>query len=229
MSFETLVAAAEAEEKRPGFGAGKEPGEQGTIEWLQERVGYVTASRFKDVLDFTKAGKSSAKRTAYLWEIVVERLTGQPSQHFASTAMQHGTEWEPMARMAYSAQGGHFVAETGFLKHPEAIMVGGSPDGLIDEAGGLEIKCPFNAAVHLQTILGGMPEDHTAQIQGLMWVTGRLWFDFVSFCPSLPSEFRLYVQRISRDPEFIVNLAIKVAEFRAEIDLLVSQLKASIK
>ena len=199
------------------FGAGKEPGEQGSVEWLMERSGHVTASRFKDVLDFTKAGKPGSKRSAYLWEVVIERITGKPTQHYTSTAMEHGTQYEPMARMAYSARTGAFVTETGFRKHPTLQWVGGSPDGLVEPDGGFEAKCPFNSANHLQCFLTGMPEDHMAQVQGLMWLFGAKWWDFVSFDPRMPEPLNIYVQRIERDDAYIANMEAAIIVFLAEV------------
>ena len=198
---------------------------QGSGAWLYERCGFVTASRFKDVLDFTKAGKPGAKRTAYLWEVVIERLTGQPSDHYASAAMQWGTDQEPHSRMAFEAMSGQIVEEVGFIKHQTLPMVGGSPDGLIGDDGGFESKSPFNSAVHLATVLGGMPEDHMAQVQGLMWITGLKWWYFVSYDPRMPEPLRMYVQRIERDAEYIAKLEAAVIAFSAEVDALVKRLK----
>jgi hypothetical protein len=198
---------------------------QGSGAWLYERCGFITASRFKDVLDFTKAGKPGAARTKYLWEIVIERLTGQPCDHYSNAAMEWGTEQEPRSRMAYEAHSGSMVEEVGFVKHPTLAMVGGSPDGLIDEDGGFESKSPFNSAIHLATILDGMPADHRPQVQGCMWITGRKWWDFASYDPRMPDELRLYVQRIERDEEFIAALELAVSGFDAEVVALLERLK----
>lgn len=208
------------------FGEGKEQGEQGSVDWLMSRCGHVTASRFKDVMDKLKSGKPGAKRETYLWEVVIERLTGSPTQHYTSIAMEHGTEFEPVARMAYEASTGSMVAETGFI-HATVPMVGGSPDGLIDDDGGIEIKCPFNAANHLKTVLTGMPEEHIAQVQGLMWICDRQWWDFVSFSPNMPEHLQLYVQRIPRDRAYIDAMQAEIIVFLAEVDALVEKLKGT--
>lgn len=208
------------------FGTGKEPGEQGSIEWLMERVGFCTASRFRDVMDFTKAGKPGAKRTAYLWELVIERLTAKPVQHFASTAMEWGTQNEEYARMAYEARTGAIVEQVGFMRHDTLGFVGGSPDGLLGEHGGIEIKCPWNSANHLQCFLTGMPEEHTSQVQGIMWITGREWLDFCSYDPRMPDHLSLYVQRVPRDEPYILDrLTVDVGNFLDEVD----QLRAEIE
>ena len=203
-----------------------EPGSQASIEWLMDRCGKVTASRFKDVIDTLNNGKSGAARERYLWEVVIERLTGKPSEHFTSTAMQWGTENEAFARIDYEAKTGAFVIETGFIEHPEIEMCGGSPDGLIGDDGGIEIKCPFNSAVHLGTILNGMPADHMAQVQGLMWITGREWCDFVSFDPRMPDELQMYVQRIERDEDFIYAMGEKIKAFQSDAAALIESLHA---
>ena len=202
------------------------PAEQGTGAWLYERCGHITASRFRDVLDFTQKGKPGAMRTAYLWEVVIERLTGQPADHYSNAAMEWGTEQEQHSRMAYEAFSGHMVEETGFVKHPTLPMVGGSPDGLIGDDGGFESKSPFNSAIHLATVLDGMPADHMAQVQGCMWITGRQWWDFASFDPRMPAPLNLYVQRIERNDEYIVNMEKEIIAFSAEVNALLGRLKA---
>lgn len=226
MSLESIIDEV-MNPSKPAFGAGKEAGEQGSVEWLMERVGMITASRFKDAMDFLKSGKPGAKRTAYLWELVYERLTGKPAYHAVSYAMERGTELEPMARMAYESFTGNMVMETGFHKHPTLPFCGGSPDGLVDDDGGCEFKCPMNPEKHLSTFLTGMDEDHVAQVQGLMWVTGRKWWDFGSFNPDIPSPHDLYVQRIERDEEYIAKLQEAVISLNDEANAILAKLKGT--
>jgi predicted phage-related endonuclease len=210
-----------------GYGDKPMPGEQQSIEWLQSRVGHCTASRFKDVLDFTKAGKEGAKRSAYRMELVVERITGKPAEHFVNDAMVWGTETEPLARMAYEAHTGAMVTQTGFLHHKTLKYVGGSPDGLIDDDGGIEIKCP-STSTHIKTLLSGEC-DHLPQIQGLMWITGRQWWDFVSFDPRLPEGLQLFIKRVQRDNAFIDEIAAAVINFVGEVNVTNDKLSAMIQ
>jgi len=203
--------------------------EQGSARWLYERCGYVTASRFNAVIAKTKAGKPTADREKYLWEVVVERLTGQPQDHFTSTAMQWGTDQEQRSRMDYEASTGAMVEQVGFIKHPTLPMVGGSPDGLIDDDGGWESKSPYNSGIHLQTVIAGaMPEEHRAQVQGLMWISGRKWWDFQSFDPRLPEPLNRFTQRIERDDAYIAAMEAEVITFSAEVDAIVRKLKERI-
>jgi hypothetical protein len=203
-----------------------EQGEQRSPEWLAARVGFTSASRFKDVVDKLKSGKPGAKREAYFWEKVIERLTGQPATHYESVAMQWGTENEAEARQQYEAHTGALVEETGFIHHPTLEWVGGSPDGKIDSDGVVEIKNPFNSANHLQCFLTGFPEEHRAQTQGLLWLMDRQWVDCMSYDRRLPAPLNLYIERQQRDEEYCVMLEAEVTVFNSEVAAMVEKLKA---
>ena len=192
--------------------------EQRSAAWLYERVGFCTASKFAAVMDITKKGTEAAKRRNYRVQLAVERLTNEPTQNYVSVAMQHGVDTEPLARMAYEARTGAVVEETGFIHHPTMQWVGGSPDGLVGADGGMEIKCPFESAVHVATLMDRHCEEHLAQVQGLLWITGRKWWDFVSFDPRMPKGLQLYVQRVARDEAYITDLADGVTRFLAEVE-----------
>lgn len=203
--------------------------EQGGAEWLFARVGHVTCSRLKDVMDKLKSGKPGEKRQTYLMELVVERLTGKPTDHFASAAMQYGTDMEPLSRMAYEAATGTLVEESGFIHHPTIPFCGGSCDGLIGDDGIFESKSPWNSANHIYTVLDGMPPEHMAQVQGLMAVTGRKWCDFQSFDQRLPSPLDRYCQRIERDDKYIAAMEAEVIAFSAEVAATVQRLHDKTK
>lgn len=206
------------------------PGEQGSIEWLMQRVGCCTASEFSSVMAVRKDKKEAAPRYNYRIELVCERLTGQPSTRFVSKYMEWGTEHEPAARMAYEARSGAMVLVPGFTKHPTIPYCGGSVDGLVDDDGIIEIKAP-DTTTHIETLLAGeMPEDHKPQVQGYLWITGRQYCDFVSYDPRLPAGLDLFVKRVPRDDDYIAELAGNVTQFLAECDELhkrLLKLKAS--
>lgn len=200
--------------------------EQRSHDWLQARCGFPTGSGFKHLMAKTAKGQPTAARSTYLWEKVVERLTGEPVQHFVNAAMQHGIDNEPVALAAYEAKTGFSVAPMGFVRHA-TLATGCSPDGIVDMDGLLEIKCP-TTQTHLQTIAGGMPLDHMAQLQGGMWICGLKWADFVSFDPRLPPPYRIYVQRVPRDDEYISMLETEVTGFLAQIEAVLANLKENI-
>ena len=186
--------------------------EQRSEEWFKARLGKVTASRVADLMARTKTGYS-ASRANYMAELICERLTGQPAERFSNAAMQWGTDNEPHAKAAYAFMRDATVDDVGFVPHPSIADFGASPDGLIGADGLIEIKCPFSSAVHIETLLNGMPADHMAQVQGQMWITGRQWCDFVSYDPRMPEPLQLHVQRIPRVPAYVADLERQVTEF----------------
>lgn len=198
---------------------------QRSDDWYAARCGKATASRFKDVMARLKNGAPAADRQRYLTELVVERLTGQPVPAYENAAMRWGAEQEEYARRTYEQRVLlDNVEQVGFICH-DVLMAGCSPDGLVDWDGLIEIKCPFNTGVHIDTLLNGMPAEHTAQVQGQMWITGRQWCDFVSFDPRMPAKLQLHVQRINRDPAYVADLERQVTEFLVEVGAQVEALR----
>lgn len=198
---------------------------QGSDDWREARSGLITASRFADVIAVRRDGKPTAARAKYLRLLAFERLANAPVREIHSRSMEWGTELETFAREAYELETGRFVTQAGLVIHPEHPFIGCSPDGLIGADGGLEIKCPHDETVHIGTWLDGMPADHLPQVQGAMFVTGREWWDFVSYDPRQAEHLNLYVQRISRDQDYIDALEIGLLQFEAELQQLVEELK----
>lgn len=187
--------------------------EQGSDDWLRLRAGKFTGSRFDDLTARNK--KTGAKLKSFhdaVWDAVVERMTGQPQESVSSYSLQWGTDLEPYAREAYELATGNFVTQAPFIEHPLFSFAGCSPDGLIDDDGGLELKCPKNSAIHLARWLDGVPEEYVPQVQGSMWVTGREWWDFASYDPRMPPKFRLMKVRVYRDEDFIKLIESSVIE-----------------
>ena len=198
--------------------------DQRTDEWFAARIGKVTASRIKDVL----AGKTTAARRNYMAQLVVERFTNKAPESFTNAAMQWGTDQEPFARAAYEAKLGVLVDETGLVDHPTIPMSGASPDGLVNDDGLVEIKCP-NTATHIDTLLSRMPDaDYIGQMQWQMACTGRKWCDFVSFDPRMPEHLQLYVIRVMRDDKKIEEIEKEVIKFLSEVDQKISKLSEII-
>ena len=198
--------------------------EQRSSEWHQIRLGKVTASRVADIVSKTKSGYSTS-RANYMAELIVERLTGKAAEHYQNAAMFWGTNTEPLALSSYEDRTGGLVEEVGFVPHPTIPMSGASPDGMVNEDGLVEIKCP-NTSTHIETVLGQeVPAKYLPQMQWQMACTGRDYCDFVSFDPRLPDGMKIFVRTVRRDVEMIRNLEEEVSKFLAEIEAKIEQLK----
>jgi len=198
---------------------------QGTPEWLELRAGRFTASRIVDVMAKTKKG-ASASRKNYLAELLVERMTGQPTRGFISPAMQWGTDNEPEARAMYELKTGLEVVEVGLVIHDDYDFMASSPDGLIGDDGGVEIKCP-NTATHIETLRARkVPTKYYAQIQWNMHCTGRTWWDFVSYDPRLINpRLTMYTERVDRDNAWIDDAVAEVIEAEADLVALIAEME----
>ena len=194
---------------------------QGTDEWKMLRLGKVTASRVKEIVATTKTGYSTS-RDKYMTQLLLERLTGTVAESYSDAAMQWGTEQEPFARAAYEAAKGVMVDQVAFVNHPTIEMAGASPDGLVNDDGLVELKCPMSHT-HLETLkTKKIPSDYITQMQWQLAVTGRKWCDFVSFDSRMPNHLQLFIARVNRDEEYISFLELEVCKF-------LNQLEESVK
>ncbi len=190
--------------------------EQGSPEWLEIRRGIVTASTVGKLLTETGRVANNDTSRRHTLSLVAERITGEIEPVWVNDDMLRGQLDEPYARDMYAE---HFAEEpvttTGFLIRDDwGFSIGASPDGLVGDHGGLEIKCP-RAKGHIATILADeVPAHHMAQIQACLLVSGREWWDFCSYYGGLPP----YIKRVYADPKWAEAIVDAVAAFeqRAE-------------
>ncbi len=203
--------------------------EQKSDEWFESRMGLITASMFEAVIGKQKNGKYYAARETYMYDLAIERLTGECKEQISAKSLSHGIKYEPEARALYELKKGVIVKEEGFIVHPDFDFIGCSPDGLIKVISGCEIKCPADKKIHLDTLTNGMPAKNKAQVQGSIWITGREYWDFVSYCPSFPEELQLYIERIYPDEDYIAGLKAECLIFEDELQQLVNKIKRTYR
>lgn len=196
---------------------------QGTEEWFAARAGRLTGSRAGDMM----AKGQGKTRARYLRQLAAERLTSLPAAPIRQTAaMQHGTETEPFARMAYELATGHDVRETGFLQADD-IMAGCSLDGDVDGMAKIfEAKCP-DTTTHLEYLLS--PEalfaEYRWQVTHNLWVSGAASCDLVSYDPRIlnPSK-QLVIINIPRSRCPLTEYEAEALAFLKEVDELVKRI-----
>ena len=184
--------------------------EQRTEDWHALRLGRLTASTFDKLMTSeSKPIEQAATAMAVIVEAAVEYVTGI-RKDFENSATAHGTELEPVAIAAYEKHQGVDVAGTGFIAKDK---FGGSPDGLVEVDGIIEVKCPYNPVNHAMTVLTGqVPKQYRFQLQGNLWVTGRKWCDFISYSEEFPDKSKLKLIRVERDEEMIDRLVKRLNE-----------------
>lgn len=158
-----------------------------------------------------------------MMKLLAERMTGVPQESYSAKWMEEGSECEPQARDYYTGLHNVIVEQVGFIQMGDDV--GASPDGLVDEEGMIEIKCPF-PSTHLGYILKGtLPSIYEPQVQGQLWVTGRKWVDFISFDPRVSSR-PYWSIRIIRDEPYIRDLETAVEQFVYELKTLEEKVKS---
>lgn len=197
---------------------------QRSDDWHSERCGKVTASRVKDLN--TKPSKGKALNALGLI-ILAERLTGVQKEIFTNTAMQWGIDNEPHAIAAYENETGNFVVGTGLIDHPFIEMFGASPDGLVNDDGQIEVKCP-DTTTHLNTLLTKqVPGEYIPQITSQLACTRREWCDFVSYDSRLPEGLQIIIIRVYAKDLDIKGLEENVRQFNKQIDEAMEELKVA--
>lgn len=190
---------------------------QGSDLWLKTRAGIPTASNFDKII--TTKGEPSKQRQKYLYQLAGERLTGRPMDTYTNSDMERGKELEAEARLAYEIMTNNTVEQVGFCLD-DTRSFGCSPDGLIGDKGGVELKSPILSTAMEYLDKGVLPSIYFQQVQGTLLVTGREWWDFASYFPGLP----LLIVPNRRDEKFINVLEKELRIFCAELNELVTKI-----
>ncbi len=131
--------------------------------------------------------------------LAAERITGFTEPTYMNDDMFRGVNDEPIARDLYSKQRGVPVAEVGFaIEDKWGFRIACSPDGLVGTDGGIEVKSRRSKKQLLTVLADAVPPENMAQIQACLLVTGREWWDYVSYCGGMP----LFIKRVTPDPRW---------------------------
>lgn len=191
---------------------------QRSPEWYAARAGRLTASDAYDAVTMGKSGGELAGRRDLRMRLVLERITGRAQvSDFENDDMRRGRDLEGEARLAYAAEAGELVDETGFIQHTE-LMVGCSLDGHIGDFEGIvEIKAPRDANHFECWKSKAVPERYKPQLAHALWITGAQFADFVSYSPNFPDDMRLAIIRVKRADVDLKAHETKALAFLAEV------------
>ena len=192
---------------------------QCSVDWEILRAGKITASEMDALI--TPAGKVRTGEgvKTYLTKKVAERWLGGPLPSANFWDGEQGQFLEEIAKPAFTLQTGREIRNVGFITTDDD-QVGCSPDGLLDEDTGLEIKCP-HVETHIRYLLDHrLPLDYVAQVQGSMFVTGYSKWIVCSFRRNFP----LFSFAVYRDAEFQDELAEAIESFQGSLAEAMSEL-----
>ena len=199
---------------------------QNTDEWLQTRLGLITASQMKQlVTEKTMKTANNKESRGIVHQLASERITKEIGDNYQSWDMLRGQKEEVLAVDLYSK---HYaqVKSCGFITNNSlGFEIGMSPDGLVDENGGIEVKSR-SSKYQVETIINGVvPSEFKAQVQGFFLVTEREWCDFVSYSNGM----HMYVERVLPDKEWQEALIEAVTLTESKINEMVQDYKEKVE
>lgn len=213
--------------------------EQRSLDWLRSRMGCITGSKVADIM---KSGRKkddvfSDTAKSYLYQIAGERMFNKDflndddvyqdyinQVNVTTKAMQWGIDQEEFAKKLFHdiARPDAEIADVSSCKHDTIPLFAASPDGVIYERDGadikiLEIKCPnistyvkYRSLVHDAESLKETEPKYYWQMMAEMSCTGAKSGYFIVYCPWLSKPLH-YAEIIRNDDD------VKIMEERVII------------
>jgi putative phage-type endonuclease len=173
-----------------------------------------------DVMAVLKNGKPAEARTAYLRQLVAERMADAATEFYVSEPMRWGIEQEAPAAELYEVTTGDIVLPAPFVPHPEIENFGASPDRFVGSAGLIEVKCPTTVNYVAWRQSGEIPERYRWQMTAQLACTGRAWCDFVAYDPRVVYGSPIWIKRFEPTAEEIAKCEAAARAFLEEVDAL---------
>ena len=194
--------------------------EQNSVEWMIARAGVVTASEMDALISPLWKIRTGDGVQTYLAQKLAEQWIGGPLPSVQGVFdMEQGKILEDEARPFYTLTTGEEVQPVGFIISDDG-RIGCSPDGLIGEDSGVEIKCP-KMETHIRYLLAGeLPKDYAAQVHFSMFVTGRPKWKFMSYRRNFPP----LILTVERDEEIMAAMQSALDKFFESFDLAMEKL-----
>ena len=220
--------------------------EQGSTEWADLRLGRFTSSEIFKIMDCGKRpmteaelaarpkkgpgsqtklipdpSKMSEKGIKYIYKKVWETLTGKPYPEAYAYPLVYGKEQEPLAVEFFEQQTGLKCEQVGFQVWTD--HAGGSPDRLIGDTDGLEVKCPSSDEQIEYLMLNDVWDlkrcypQYYYQCVSLMMFTGRDRWHFCTYDP-----------RMIQDKHKLTHLIIEARQVDEDMEMINKALEGAI-
>jgi len=188
--------------------------EQGSEEWFKIRELKATASHAQAI------GNSGKGLETYVYDLVAEHYSTGEKVNFTNEHTERGNELEEVAREMYKLETGDKVEEAGFIEMNE--FIGASPDGLIGEDGGLEIKCVEDKK-YFKMLIGAIDpvKDYDWQIQMSLLVSERKYWQLVIYNPNFKKN--MIITKVLPDPVKQEKLKVGLAKCERMIKELIEK------
>ena len=196
---------------------------QQSPEWFAARLGIPTASEFHRIITPVKWQKTANSTWLSFAAELIDQIKrpDHQSEFQGNEHTERGNIYEDEARRMYEYTNGVEVKQVGMILH-DSRRYAASPDGLVGDDGGIEVKC-HDGKAHAQILLGdqGVPPLYLPQIHGNLSVTGCEWWDFISYC----NGYAPYVKRVYRSEKTdqLTALVERFCEYLEECKLKLTE------
>ena len=182
--------------------------------WHAERAKRITASRFGRICKMTDRTDKTKLATSL-----------QEQNMISAAPLEYGRKHESTAIKAYCNKTSNNVTPSGLVVCTERPYLACSPDGIIDDATIVEVKCPYSSrdkpitpvtVPYLKFDANGKvvlsdTHDYMYQVQGNMFITGTTMCHLVVF-----TLVDLVVVDVPYDASFVTEMLAKLDSFFSE-------------
>lgn len=193
--------------------------EQGSEQWFKEKLGKPSASNISKII--TNSGKPSTQRTGYLYTLAGEILTGRQEEGYKNANMELGNERESESRSYYELTHNVEVTQVGVIYKDEQKKFLCSPDGIIGNDYGLELKNVLPKTQVEYLLDNCIPGNYFGQCQMSLYITGFKFWQFLSYVPGM----RPLLIKVEPDKVYQKALAVELELFTEALEELVNKIK----
>jgi len=193
--------------------------EQGSDLWFEEKLAKPSASNASKII--TNDGKPSKQQMGYMYQLVAEAITGQREETYKNANMIMGNEREEESRQLYEIIHSVKVEQAGVIYKDDKKEFLCSPDGIINNEYGLELKNVLPKTQVKYLLDNKLPSEYFSQVQFSLYVSGFKFWDFLSYSPGL----KPLIIRVERDKEFLKLLEIELKLFCEKLTETIEKLK----
>lgn len=193
---------------------------QYTPEWDAVKCGVLSASKIDSILT---AGKMEFAENGGCRELVdsiaCQRIMKKRHPEFISYDMRRGLIEEQSARELYSDNYA-YAKECGFVTNDKwGFTLGCSPDGVVDEDGGIEIKSRLPKLQFGVIRAANVPDEFRFQIQATLMITERPWWDFISYA----GDMNMLTIKVESDKDIQDAIATAADTFETRVKSAVEE------
>lgn len=201
------------------YGCGGPNAQQGSVEWLTMKLGVISASNIHRITG--KPGNQT--RATYMAELVSEVCTGVVEE-MNFKQLEWGKAHEEPARATYEFSTGHKIVQVPFVFKDNKFREGCSPDGLIENLKGAEIKCPWDSTNYIKFLVGdAIKSEWVWQAQGCMRALDAGEWDVTQYDPRMKTK-PMHMVMVPRDEEKQKFLADEIPKFVEEMDAMLTKI-----